>query len=305
MIKALFQETIILLFRPLIVREVPSWGKIYQTFVGDRTRNWFWQDAKKKVIKGKLHPFLMELDLSKASERSTFFLSRWYDIPVQQLIEQTLNKGDEVLDIGANIGMFSLMASHVVGSEGIIHAVEPNPEARQGLNHNIGLNHIDNIKVYPFGLGESEKKANLYVPDNNSEEGSLARVDNTSNGGDVIPVDIKVGDEVLQKIAPRLIKIDVEGSEVEVMRGLSQLIDSHLPLIIAEYSPTYLHSLGHSFDDFLAIAKEHSYRLFKVGLTKGADEYNLVLTPIEDADINGPCDILLGHGDDPYIQKIQ
>ncbi len=302
LIKALLQETIIRTVRPLTVREVPSWGKIYQTLVGDHTRNNRWQGARKRVVKGKLHSFLMELDLSKAAERSTFFLGRWYDIPLQQLIQQALTDGDEVIDVGANVGMFSLMARHVVGSKGVVHAFEPNPEPRKSLDRNIALNAIDNIQVYPAGLGETAGKYSLYVPDNNSEDGSLARL---SQGRQEIPIDIQVGDEILEKTAPRLIKIDVEGSEVAVLKGLARLIERYLPLIIAEYSPNYLHGLGHSFEDFRAIAQAHAYRLFKVGLTKGTDGYDLLLTPIEDtSDMQGACDILLAHGDDPYLQAI-
>ncbi|VXD20292.1 hypothetical protein PL8927_690046 [Planktothrix serta PCC 8927] len=306
-IKTLFQEAIIFTFRPLIFREVEGWGKIYNIFVGSYKRNWFWQNTRKRRIKGKLNNFWMELDISQWSDRYTFFLGRWYDLPTQKLLEQVLKKGDEVIDVGANIGMFALAARHIIGTEGIVYSFEPNPEARKHLNYNIEINQIENIKVYPVGLGETDAQLTLYVPYINSGEGSLASFPNTQykdNKCYEVKVDVKVGDTLLQETAPRLIKIDVEGGEVGVLKGISKLIDRHRPLIIAEYVPKHIRRFGNSFEDILLIAQEHSYNLFKLDLLKISGSYNLSLIPIEDSKFDEPCDILLGHAEDPFIKAL-
>lgn len=308
-IKILAQEALILAFRPLIVREMRGWRTMYKIFIGyNNQRDWFWQGRKKRRIKGKLNDFWMELDLSHWSSRFAFFVGRWYDLPTQLLLEQVLKEGDEVIDVGANIGMFSLAARRCVGSEGIIYAFEPNPNPRQQLQHHIEINQIENIKVYSVGLGETEGEFTLYVPYSNSGEGSLSGFpdDHPEKIKHYkIQVDIKVGDDLLQKAAPRLIKIDVEGAEVSVLKGLSKLIDQHRPLILAEYVPEHISRFNKSFEDILLIAKEHSYKVFKLGSIKINGNHNLSLIPVKNSKIAKPCDILLCHTEDPYIQQIQ
>ena len=307
-IKTLLQESVILTFRPLILREVLGWGKIYKVFVGSYKRNWFWQDSKKRIIRGKLNCFLMELDISGWSDRSTFFLGRWYDLKTQKLLKQVLKKGDEVVDIGANVGMFALTARHIVGSEGIVYSFEPNPEVRKKLNRNIEINRIENIKVYPVGLGEAEGQFVLYVPYINAGEGSFGCfTDKEYQNSEYykVPVDVNVGDNLLQESVPRLIKIDVEGGEVSVLKGISKLIDRHRPLIVAEYVPQHISRFGNSFEDILSIAQEHSYKIFKLGLVRISGGYDLSVIPVEGSKVDESCDVLLGHIEDPYIQRIQ
>ena len=202
MLKNLLQETVIFLFRPLIVREVWGWGRIYKTFIGDYTRNWFWKNAKNRRIRGKLNCLLMELDISHWADRMTFFLGRWYDLPTQKLLKAVLKKGDEVVDIGANVGMFSLAARRFVGDQGIVHAFEPNPFPRERLNHNIEINQIENIKVYPVGLSETKGRLDLYVPYINSGEGSLAPVNYEDGNFYQVKVEINVGDNLRKKLHP-------------------------------------------------------------------------------------------------------
>lgn len=306
-IKKMLQETIIFMIRPLIFREVGGWGKLYKIFVGDYKRNDFWQNAKKRTIKGKLNHFLMELDLSRWSDRSTFFLGRWYDLPIQKLLEQLLSKGDEVIDIGANVGNFALSARNIVGSEGFVYCFEPNPEPRKKLNHNIQINHIENIKVYSVGLGKVEGSFSLYIPYINSGEGSLSsfpKNEYEKTQWYEILVDVKVGDDILKNAVPRLIKIDVEGAEVGVLQGISNLIDKHKPLIIAEYVPKHLSRFGNSFEDILSIAQQHSYKVFKLGLTKVNNKYDVSLIPFGDDNTDESCDLLLAYGEDPYIQHL-
>ena len=300
-LKKLRQEMIILLFRPLIVREVWGWGKIYQIFVGDYEKNQVWENAKKRTIRGKLNGYMMELDISQWSARSAFFLGRWYDLHTQKLLVQVLKKGDEVIDIGANIGMFSLAASHIVGREGIVHAFEPNPRHLEQLNRNIEINQIDNIRVYPVGLGETDGQFNLYVPNINSGEGSLAPVNYGDDECDELKVTVKVGDDLLQETAPRLIKIDVDGAEVGVLKGIFKLINKQKPLIAIEYVPAYLNRFGNCIEDILAIADEHSYKAFKMDLAKVKGSYELSYIPIEGLQLEDNCAILLGHVEDPYI----
>lgn len=307
-IKTLLQESVIFAFRPLIYREVWGWGTIYNVFVGGYKRNGFWQDAGTRRMRGKRHDLVMEPDLSQWRDRLAFFLGRWYDLPTQILAAQVLEKGDQVVDVGASDGMFSLTAGYFVGSKGRVYAFEPNPESRKKLVRHIELNQMENIQVYSVGLGETEGQRVLYVPYVNSGEASLARfTENAYQDSEYyeVQVQVQVGDDLLQKAVPRLIKIDVEGGEVGVLKGLAKLIDRHRPLILAEYIPQHASRFGSSFDDIRAIAQEHFYKIFKLGCARISGGYDLQLVPVQDSQVDDPCDILLGHIEDPFIQRIQ
>lgn len=306
MVKTLFRSLIITLFRPLLQKEILGWGKIYNLVVGGYSRNWFWEGSKIRQARGKLNNALMELNLAEWKDRGTFFTGRWYDLPTQKLLDDVLKPGDEVIDIGANVGMFTLSARNLVGNTGSIHCFEPNPTVLAKLNRNIELNQFNNINVHSIGLSDIEDQFTLYVPHINAGEGTIGAFPESEYNKDEcyeVLVDVKIGDNVLGKTSPRLIKLDVEGAEVNVLKGLNKLIDKCLPIIIAEYVPHHLSRFNHSFEDIQSIAQEHGYKIFHLGLVKESGNYNLSLTPIESKPEES-CDILLCHVNDSYLHQI-
>lgn len=307
-IKIALQELLIVMVRPLVYREIPGWGALYNILIGDYRRNSFWQGARRRIDKGKLNGCLMDLDLSQWADRIMFFLGRWYDLATQKLVQHVLKEGDQVVDVGANVGCFAFAARSAVGSKGYIHAFEPNPETRKKLARNIELNGFSNIQVHPCALGATEGRFTLYVPRINSGEASLAcftEGEYQRADYDEVSVEVKVGDEILGNVKPRLVKIDVEGAEVGVLMGLSKLIETHRPLIIAEYVPQHIQRFGKSFADIKVIAAKSGYEIFRMSLAKSSSGYDVALAPVGDGPIDGAFDVLLGHQDDPYIQSIR
>ncbi|MEM9769727.1 MAG: FkbM family methyltransferase, partial [Cyanobacteria bacterium P01_D01_bin.71] len=240
------------------------------------------------------------------SDRYTFFLRRWYDLPLQILLEKALKPGDEVVDVGAHVGLFSLAARRVVGAEGLIHAFEPNPLPCQRLQQAIALNRLENIKVYSVGLGEQTGQQSLYFSPQNSGVGSLQPPVDDAAAAEMeeILVDMQRGDEILPSAAPRLIKLDVEGAEMAAMRGCAHLIHQHLPLIIYEFIPTQAQQFNYAFRDLFALAQQHDYQIFKVELVYADGQYDLQLSPITTPDYSDSGDLLLGHIQDPFIQSM-
>ena len=101
---------------------------MYSTFVGGYEREWFWRDNQTKSIKGKIHGYEMPLNLGRWPDRAVFFLGRWYDLGTQLLLQAVIEVGDVVVDVGANQGMFALLASKLVGATGGVICFEPNPK---------------------------------------------------------------------------------------------------------------------------------------------------------------------------------
>jgi FkbM family methyltransferase len=131
-------------------------------------------------------------------------------------------------DIGANIGFFTLIAARMVGAQGHVFAFEPQPRARQMLERNIAHNRFKNVSVIPYAVGASTGRAYLAV---NSRLGHA-----TAHFADEgHPVDVVAIDDVVGGLRPPdVVKIDVEGAEVEVLRGLHETIERYAPVIICE-----------------------------------------------------------------------
>ncbi len=150
------------------------------------------------------------------------------------LIERTLRPGMTVVDVGANHGLFSLEAAHLIGPSGTIHAFEPTPSTRDLLESNLAANGLDRVRVFPTALGDAPGTARLRVHRELSGLNTLASGDITWNhrtlrADAIVEVPITTLDahaeaEGLDRID--FLKIDVEGFELGVIRGARGLLAS-------------------------------------------------------------------------------
>ncbi len=152
------------------------------------------------------------------------------------LIKQKLKEGETFLDIGANIGQYSLFSSKVVGENGRVFAFEPVKDIYDQFNESIKKNNIKNIFLYNKACGE--KQDILYINKFQGHAGgsSFISSENSKNVKkeevEIIVLDDFLGDKKID-----FIKIDVEGYEYEVLCGLKRIISKYKPKILLEYSP--------------------------------------------------------------------
>lgn len=167
-------------------------------------------------------------------ERSLYYTGT-YEKAILNLFSHFLKKGDTFVDIGANIGLMSIHAANLVGEKGIVYAFEPNPETIKILNKNIALNTIKSITVCPFALGTQQTSHKIYTNWHVNRGGaSLIKPATNSDSFDinVIRFDAFYEEKGLQKID--LIKIDVEGFELEVLKGFGAVFTHTQPILIIE-----------------------------------------------------------------------
>jgi FkbM family methyltransferase len=156
--------------------------------------------------------------------------------------------GTRVLDIGANIGIYALPWA-AVNADVTVHCFEPNPAVRARLARNVALNRLG-ARVLPRSEALSDRAgtATLYGSDDMS---SLNKGVNT--GRQAVPIEVRLArlDDVLEREGPpvSLVKIDVQGHELEVLRGADELISRHRPALILEHE-----------DDLYQSASEASQR---------------------------------------------
>ena len=158
-----------------------------------------------------------------------FVLGKGYETKYENKFMNELLPNDCIWDVGANIGHYTKNFSGKVGDSGTVCAFEPSPINYSILKKN--CKSLNNTFLFNFGLGE--KKEKFSFQQGTDDIGATSRiVDSNSNG---IEVDVCVGFDLIEENiakAPNAIKIDVEGYEYEVIKGLSNyLSDSKLHLI--------------------------------------------------------------------------
>ena len=150
-----------------------------------------------------------------------------------------------VIDVGANVGLFSVTFGYAVGSAGQVLAFEPLVSNMERLRENIALNGLMNVKIYGSALGESEGEATLHLADD------PAFTSTTTVTGRHTGVNVKVPvtrlDTVWQSLscpAIAAIKLDVEGGELAVLKGGESLLKTCRPILLVEAAaPEYLQQI--------------------------------------------------------------
>ncbi len=182
------------------------------------------------------HDFLLRINPSEdAGVELSLHETGTYEKGILTFLQSNLRKGDCFVDVGANIGLMSIFASNCVGNEGQVLAYEAHPKTAELLKENIGLNQLLNIQVCQYALGSEEGQTKIY--DNwQINRGGASLIVKTN---DSIAFDIEIhqlDNKIPTNLQPKIIKIDVEGFELEVLKGASETIKRFQPILIVEFS---------------------------------------------------------------------
>lgn len=181
----------------------------------------------------------------------------------EQMLHALTSPGDTVFDVGANIGWHALHLGQL-NPAGMVVAFEPVLSTFAGLEANVALNNISNITILPIGLGETEETLTLFL-DESMPMGASA-VDH-SGGGVTMQVGCKIRrlDDVSAElgILPDLVKIDVEGAEMFVIRGGLATLRSARPVVACELLRKWAGSFGYHPNEVIDLMTSLGYRCFE------------------------------------------
>lgn len=213
-----------------------------------------------KQLQNRLNqPQLVELSKFKMMVRlNDFFIGatiareRAYEPAVTQELSRWLQPGDTFVDIGANIGYFSLLAAHLVGPSGAVYSFEPNPDNCALLRQSLAENGFEQVTLYPYAVAETA--VTLFFSDGGADSnGRLLQnheVRDPNNGRQVQCVRL---DDALPPLPQlKLIKMDIEGAEPRAWQGMQQTLKQHRPILIFEFSPELIQATSQcQASDFL------------------------------------------------------
>jgi len=159
---------------------------------------------------------------------------------VLQALSKNLEKGDVAYDIGANVGVHTVLMAKVVGDKGCVVAFEPESETFNTLKKNISINKLNNVIPLSVALSDRKDEKNLYFT---GDTGGFSLRDKSgiSKGSKVelIPGDILIKEKELPP--PNVVKIDVEGFEYEVIKGLMEALkNKDCRMVVCEVHPYLL-----------------------------------------------------------------
>lgn len=187
-----------------------------------------------------------------------------------RLFEDVIQKGMVVLDVGANIGYFTLIAARLVGGEGKVFAFEPEPYNFDLLVKNIKLNGYKNVIPVPKAISDKKGRATLFL-DKHRALHSLARENVTRFSGSSVEVEVQTLDGFLKDFGHRVdfAKIDVQGAELAVIGGMRRIIETNKELkMVVEFSPKQLRGFGSSPAEFLDRLTGYGFKLYQIGKSK-------------------------------------
>lgn len=183
------------------------------------------------------------------------------DPDLADLIRRTVQPGFSVLDVGAHIGEYTLLAAHRVGSRGRVLSIEPNTRLAEAITRNVALNGLDNVSVQTLAVGESPGVVRFWE-DQRSRGGWVTDAYQDTRTVERVTLDALVEREGCPRID--VAKIDAAGAERAVIRGATRIcLSDRLPTIFVKLYAAEVVSERFGGDnlDLVDLLLEFGYRL--------------------------------------------
>jgi FkbM family methyltransferase len=167
------------------------------------------------------------------------------------------------LDVGAHIGYFALKSSVRVGEDGRVVAFEPNPRTLETLHANVAASRATNVTIVPVACTDGETTLEFFDASagGNSMVSSLSRATAGEDAQEFTvrgrPIDNVIRELGIQRVD--LLKVDVEGAELYVLRGARETLQRYHPAIVIEVIPDHLAGMNTTVDQLFSFLKEMGY----------------------------------------------
>jgi FkbM family methyltransferase len=172
-----------------------------------------------------------------------------YEPEQTRLFERLLRPGHTVLDVGANVGYYTLLASVLVGDSGRVHAFEPEPRNAGFLRRHASINRRANVRVEQAAVSDREGTARFHF-------GSGSGTGHLADAGALEVRTLRLDDYCAEHgLAPGAVKIDVEGAELSVLQGARETLARHRPVLFLSTHGADVHAAS------LAFLRELGYRV--------------------------------------------
>jgi len=221
----------------------------------------------------------MECKLPDLLQSRVYFFGVW-EPQITSFMRQRLSPGDTFIDVGANVGYYTLLAASIVGDNGKVCAIEASPSIFKRLQYNVSLNPFHNIELLNVAASDRIGVLKIFLgPQNNICLTTTDACEAERRGNQLEaqvrarPLHAIVKEKTLLRV--RLIKIDVEGAELSVIRGIARLLPSFSDRTewVLEVNPQALRSQGSCADELLKCFRDAGYKLYVISNDYSNDDY--------------------------------
>jgi FkbM family methyltransferase len=210
------------------------------------------------------------------SHQPKIWINKGFEYRTIDQMKSLVKEGFTVLDIGANVGIYSIFLSKLVGESGKIYAFEPDPLTAAILKENLTLNNCKNVIVSQIALSDSNSKVTLQKPDGVGDAFNYIQKLDSDDKNTVGITAIRLDDFLKQNNIPKVdfIKIDIEGAELLCLLGAEELLSSSSnPIVITECYEPFLQRFNHRISDLISFLAKFEYELINY------DDWQWVLIP--------------------------
>jgi FkbM family methyltransferase len=192
-----------------------------------------------------------------------------YEPELRRIMSGLLPSGGIAIDVGANVGWHTLLMSHIVGPQGRVLAIEPNPSVCVELRRNLQINRVQNVEVIACAAGDTDGLLSFLAPAASEPGAASGHVVATSETGHgIVSVPARTLDAVVTETnVDRLdfVKLDIEGYEWPALRGAEKTIARFRPSIVFEFDAAYAPRGGGSSEVLSDFFARFGYRLYSIG----------------------------------------
>ncbi len=223
-----------------------------------------WIIKKLLPIKVKIGKYFLYLNPNDPVVSGAIFF-KIYEKIESKFIQSACFKGMNVLDIGANIGYYTAIFSQLAGENGNVIAIEPDIESFKYLTKSINNFHYKNVLSFCLAASDSKKQLPLFLSKENRGDNRLY---STNQKRSSIIVNCLTVDELLKETKIEnlnLIKIDVQGYEPKVLKGMKNIVKSSKELtILTEFWPKGILEAGENPKEFLMMMRKMQFQLYEL-----------------------------------------
>jgi FkbM family methyltransferase len=188
------------------------------------------------------------------------------NLRMHRLLDRFVRPGTTVVDVGANIGYNAIHAARLAGRRGRVFAVEPTPDNLDVLRRNVEAARLANVVVAPVAAGRAAGVRRFFVRGSRSAVNSLFAESCYASVTDVLQVPVVPLDELVDGAAD-VVKIDVEGAELDVLEGMPRLLNAGPRALIVEWHPKLQAMAGYAADELPRWLLDRGWRLRAVSHT--------------------------------------
>jgi len=191
-------------------------------------------------------------------------LNKVWEYSESEFFKKLITKGMNIIDIGANIGYFSILFSKLTGDSGKVFSFEPEPNNFQFLLKNIQANNSSNIIPFNKAVSNYDGKINLFLSRSNIGDHRMINFNSDREVRNRIEIEsVKLDTAIPKDQKIDLIKMDIQGSEMKAIDGMKRILgENNKMVLVTEFWPYAIKQSGYEPEDFFNVLNTYGFKIY-------------------------------------------